>query len=76
VGATGVASLTGAAYAFTTSAGGSWANQNVAYFATGGAMNDKFGSGVALSDDGTKALVGAQGVSTSTGAAYSFSNGC
>ena len=75
VGAQGHSSSTGAAYVFTRSNG--VYSQTATLTATGGAANDQFGSSVALSADGGTALVGANGRSTSTGAAYMFtrSNG-
>jgi MYXO-CTERM domain-containing protein len=67
---------TGAAYVYTHSAG-SW-DQAAELVASDGVPQDVFGQSVALSADGTRALVGAYnkqiGDNTSQGAVYSFSN--
>ena len=75
VGAPVANSFHGAAYVFNVSDEGSWANSSAATATLtnlGDAANDWFGSSVALSGDGTTALVGAFGVSSGTGAAYVF----
>ena len=75
VGAYGVSSATGAAYVFHVSGQGSWAT-SAAPMATltnsAGAAGDEFGVSVALSADGTTALVGAPDVTSLIGAAYVF----
>ncbi len=58
----------GAAYLFTQS-GGSW-TQTQELVADDGAAGDKFGHAVAL--DGTRALIGADGVGSAQGAVYAF----
>ena len=55
VGAFGVSNLAGAAYAFTKS-GATWSTG--ALLATGGSANDNFGQAVAVSSDGSTAVVG------------------
>ena len=75
IGAAGVSSGTGAAYVFHVASEGSWASSSTPTATlTGpdGAADDYFGGSVALSADGTTALIGAYGVSSSTGAAYVF----
>jgi hypothetical protein len=65
VGAPVANSFHGAAYVFNVSDEGSWANSSAATATLtnlGDAANDWFGSSVALSGDGTTALVGAIGV--------------
>ena len=69
VGARGVSSNTGAVYVFTRS-GNVWRSSTLQ--ATGGAVNDSFGRSVSVSGAGTTAMVGAYGVSSNAGAAYSF----
>jgi hypothetical protein len=75
VGAYGVNSASGMAYLFQIGAGGSWSNTAtptaVLTNATG-AAGDRFGVSVALSADGTTAVVGADGAGTGTGAAYVY----
>jgi hypothetical protein len=78
VGAFGVNSLSGAAYVFHVSSEASWSSSK-APVATltnsptlGSSTNDEVGWSVALSSDGTTALVGAPGVSNDNGAAYIF----
>ena len=70
VGAPGVSSYTGATYVFTKSSG-VWSSSTTLQ-ATGGASYDQFGFSVSVSADGTTAVVGAYGISSYTGAAYSF----
>ena len=70
VGAYGVSSNTGAAYVFTKTSG-VWSSSTTLQ-ASGGATGDYFGVSVSVSGAGTTALVGAYGVSSFTGAAYSF----
>ncbi len=75
VGAPDVGSGTGAAYIFHVTSEGSWATSSspaatLSY--SGGADGDQFGASVALSTDGTTALVGAPVVSLGIGAAYVF----
>jgi hypothetical protein len=60
----------GAAYIFTWS-GTSWSEQQKIQ-ASDKNLYDNFGIYVAISDNGNTAIVGAQGVSSSTGAAYIF----
>ena len=75
VGAYGVSSLSGAAYVFHVPGESSWATSSAPTAAlsnSGAASGDAFGSSVALSADGTTALVGAYGVSSLSGAAYVF----
>jgi len=54
---------------FTTSGGGRWSQVAEGTATDGGS----FGFSVALSGDGTMAVVGASTVSSQAGAAYSFS---
>ena len=75
IGAPGVSSNTGAAYVFHVSGEGSWATSSTPTATltnSGGASGDLFGTSVALSADGTTAVIGAYGVSSFTGAAYVF----
>jgi len=62
----------GAAYVFA-SASGSWSLQQE-LTASDGAASDYFGSSVALSSDGTTALIGSLGWNDSQGAAYVFTS--
>ena len=71
VGASGKNGYTGAVYVFTRS-GSSWVQQQE-LSASDGASGDFFGDPVALSGDGSTALVGASSKNNSTGAAYVFS---
>ena len=71
----------GAAYFFNKPTGG-WASSTTfaaKLTATDGAADNAFANGVALSSDGTLALIGASGATTNTnfaqGAAYFFQNG-
>ena len=64
VGAAGFASLTGQAYVYSKMAG-NWGS--AALLGTGAAPGDYYGSAVALSGDGTAALVGASGFSSDAG---------
>ncbi len=65
----------GGAYAFTRT-GSTWAQQASLAAASGGAINDYFGSSVALSSDGNTALIGASNKTINAnilqGAAYAF----
>ena len=70
VGAYNKSAYTGAAYVFTRS-GSTW-TQHAKLTASDGAGSDQFGRSVSLSADGSTALVGAQGKSSNTGAAYVF----
>jgi predicted secreted protein len=75
VGANFFSSAKGAAYVFHVSDEGSWATSSAptAMLAnSAGSADDMFGTSVALSADGTTALVGAHGVSSGAGAAYVF----
>ena len=72
IGAFGRSTRAGAAYVFTRPNSGSAYSQSQALTATGGVTNDRFGFSVALSADGSTALVGAFGLSSFTGAAYVF----
>jgi trimeric autotransporter adhesin len=75
IGAQNVSSRTGAAYVFNVADEGSWASTSsptAVLTNSGGASGDVFGMVVALSANGTTALVGADGVNTDTGAAYVF----
>ncbi len=75
VGASHALSEQGAAYVFTRS-GTTW-GQEVQLTASGGVANDDFGTNVAISADGTRAIVGAPGATiggnANQGAAYVFS---
>ncbi len=62
----------GSAYVFENS-GGSW-SQQAKLAADDGDSDDQFGLAVALSSNGTTALIGAYGDSNSTGSAYIFEN--
>ena len=64
----------GAAYVFRASAGTGWLSSPtpVSTLTNGVLADDDFASSVALSANGTTALIGAYGVNTSTGAAYIF----
>jgi hypothetical protein len=70
VGAGTTNSGTGAAYVFNQS-DGSW-SQSASLTASDGQTGDNFGASVALSADGTGALIGADHRNSSTGAAYMF----
>ncbi len=70
VGAPDTASSTGAAYIFTAT-GGVW-SMTPASSLTGPAAADAFGTAVALSPDGSAALVGAPKSNSTAGAAYVF----
>ena len=75
IGAPGVSSGTGAAYVFNVASEGSWASSSTptaTLTVPAGAADDYFGTSVALSADGTTALIGAYGASSGTGAAYVF----
>lgn len=67
----GSASNSGAVYVFTRS-GGSWSQQGSPIKATGTALNDRFGSAVALSSDGNTLAVGAPGRNVDAGSVYVF----
>jgi hypothetical protein len=71
IGASGKNSGQGAAYVFTRS-GSTWTQQGGALTAHDGVAPDDFGWAVALSADGDTALIGADGKSSSRGAAYIF----
>ena len=71
----GFANGAGAAYIFRAANGGPWTSSSAPsamLTSTGGGAGDHFGYPVALSADGTTALVGASGVGSLTGAAYVF----
>jgi virginiamycin B lyase len=73
--ANGVSSDTGAAYVFHVPSEGSWATSSTPTATltnAAGASGDAFGCSVALSADGTTALIGAYVVGSQTGAAYVF----
>jgi len=70
VAAPGHPSNTGAAYVFTLR-GGTW-SQTAKLTASHGAAGDSFGASVALSAQGTTALIGAPDHNSFTGAAYVF----
>ncbi|HZS87046.1 MAG TPA: hypothetical protein VFE42_06135 [Chloroflexota bacterium] len=70
IGAPGSSSNTGAAYLFVRS-GATW-SQQAEMTANDAATSDQFGSSVALSGDGTTALVGAPDKNNGYGAAYWF----
>jgi hypothetical protein len=75
IGAPGVGSFTGAAYVFHVSSGGSWPTSSAPTATltnSGGLPQDAGGVAVAISADGTTALIGASGVNTSMGAGYIF----
>jgi FG-GAP repeat protein len=72
IGAYGHANYTGSAYVFTRS-GKTWA-QSAELSAAAGAEYDNFGYSVALSSDGSTAMVGAPGSSDLTGAVYVFAD--
>ncbi len=75
VGAYGVSSGEGAAYVFHAAGEGSWSSTSTPTAAltnSAGAASDLFGWSVAISADGTTALIGAQRVSSGAGAAYVF----
>jgi hypothetical protein len=67
----GSASNSGAVYVFTRS-GGSWSQQGSPIKATSPAANDRFGSAVALSNDGNTLAVGAPGRNVDEGSVYIF----
>src|ERR1035437_8613539 len=72
IGAENVNSLKGAAYVFHVSGEGSWATSSAPTATltnSGGGPADFFGYSVALSADGTTAVIGAYGVSSIAGAA-------
>ena len=70
IGAPGRASATGAAYMFVRS-GSVW-SQQAELTAGDGVASDNFGHAVALSDDGSTALIGAYFKDRGAGAAYAF----
>jgi hypothetical protein len=75
VGARRVGGYVGAAYIFHVSAETAWANSSAPSATltnSAGAGGDDMGLAVALSSDGTTALAGSPGVSSSTGAGYEF----
>ena len=80
IGAESVSNFTGAAYVFHVASEGSWSTSSsptTTLTNSGGATRDSFGDAVAMSSDGTIALIGACGscginLSTSAGAAYVF----
>jgi hypothetical protein len=75
VGAPGTNSERGAAYVFHVSSTGAWKSTTTATATltySAGAASDNFGAAVALSPDGTTALIGAYGVSGGAGAAYVY----
>jgi hypothetical protein len=72
VGAYGVNSYAGAAYIFAKQTNGVWKNGTALTLPSGLSANDFFGSSVALSVDGSTALVGAYGMNNNAGAAYVF----
>ena len=65
----------GAAYVFTCSGTPCTWTQQQELTASDGAAYDRFGGSVALSGDGSTALVGAGGKNSGTGAAYVLSGG-
>ena len=71
VAAEGQNSLTGAAYIYLRDANGSWRQQQK-LTAQDAAANDSFGCWMALSGDGTTAIIGAYTKNQSIGAAYVF----
>jgi hypothetical protein len=77
LGASGVNSDTGAAYLFQVSAEDGWATTSTptATLTNGaaGSASDQLGSSVALSSDGTIALIGAEEANGGAGATYVFS---
>ena len=74
IGAASVSRAHGAAYVFHVSGEASWATSStpMAILTNSGAPGDYFGQSVALSTDGTTAVIGATGVSGGIGAAYVF----
>ncbi len=75
IGAPGLNSSTGAAHVFHTSSEGSWASSSTPTATltnSSGASGDALGGAVAISSDGTTALIGADGVTAKSGAAYIF----
>lgn len=72
IAAIGKNNLEGAAYAFTLS-GGTW-SQQAELSPSDGAAGDQFGNSIALSNDGTTALIGAPGKNNLKGAAYGFTS--
>ena len=70
IGALGKNSNRGAAYIYTAS-GSSWSQQAI-LTTTNGTSGDKFGIAVALSGDGTTALIGAIGKDSNRGATYIY----
>ena len=71
VAAEGQNSLTGAAYIYLRDANGNWSQQQK-LTAQDAAPNDSFGCWMALSGDGTTAIIGAYTKNQSIGAAYIF----
>lgn len=74
IGADGVNSATGAAYVFTAPSGHAWTSSSTPVATltnSGGAAGDRSGQSVAISGDGSTALVGATGAFPD-GAAYVF----
>jgi len=72
VGAPGVSSYTGKAYTFTrATTSDTWTEQN-SFAASGLGSKDRFGQGISLSSNGLICIVGATGISSGTGRAYTF----
>src|SRR5580700_68204 len=77
IGAPGDNEAIGAAWAFTRSAKGAWAQQDAKLTAKAGEEGEKgvaFGASVALSSDGYTALAGGPANSSGAGAAWAFVN--
>ncbi len=77
VAAPGVNSNAGAVYVFHSPSEDSWSTSatptpTATLSAPGGATDDRFGSSIALSADGTTAIVGGMGFNASTGVAYVY----
>ncbi|HQU16804.1 MAG TPA: GlyGly-CTERM sorting domain-containing protein [Gammaproteobacteria bacterium] len=75
IGAQGTNSYQGAAYVYTEPTSGTWANTSTyaaEFTASNGAANNFFGFSVALSSNGTTALIGADGANSNQGAAYVY----
>ena len=80
VGASGASSVQGAAYVFHVATAGSWVTSSTptatrSNASAGGVAGDDVGVSVALSADGSTALIGADAVNNARGASYVFPTG-
>ena len=72
IGAAGTTNVAGVAYVYV-STNGTWSSTPVAvFYGTDNSFTNQFGEAVALSGDGSTALIGAGGTNNASGAAYVF----